>query len=182
MIAAAEGRKVYNKSVHYLQYLFSCELPVVHPIPTHVSLVANKCGKTTTLLPVQVPARGNPWLDEFAVCVCTVYGSFPPEMVVEWIEANRLFGVMRFHIYDTYLTNNETVKALEYYVRKNVVMLHKMPPSVFDFGYFAIKLATPLSYNDCVLRSMYSARFLVVIDFDELIVPRLHDNYNDMIR
>jgi hypothetical protein len=32
-----------------------------------------------------------------------------------------------------------------------------------------------------MLRNMYRYRYIVIIDFDEFIIPRLHDNYHNML-
>ena len=46
----------------------------------------------------------------------------------------------------------------------------------------AAKLASPASLNDCMMRNVYRYRYTVVVDFDEIIIPRLHDNYTHLIR
>jgi len=45
----------------------------------------------------------------------------------------------------------------------------------------AVKLASPASLNDCMLRNVYRYRYTVVVDFDEFIIPRSHDNYSQLI-
>jgi len=47
--------------------------------------------------------------------------------------------------------------------------------------YASVKLASPASLNDCVMRNVYRYRYAVVIDFDEVIVPRFHDDYTQMV-
>ena len=38
--------------------------------------------------------------DVFAACSATSFGDLRPERRVDWIEANRMFGVTRFNVYD----------------------------------------------------------------------------------
>jgi len=45
----------------------------------------------------------------------------------------------------------------------------------------SVKLASPASLNDCLLRNVYRYRYAVVIDFDEVVVPRFHDDYEQML-
>jgi len=45
----------------------------------------------------------------------------------------------------------------------------------------SVKLASPASLNDCMMRNVYRYRYAVVIDFDEVIVPRFHDDYAQMV-
>ena len=61
------------------------------------------------------------------------------------------------------------------YVRQNDL-------SKSNSGRDSIKLASTASLNDCQLRNMYRYRYIVVIDFDEVIVPLLHSNLSQMIR
>jgi len=44
-----------------------------------------------------------------------------------------------------------------------------------------VKLASPASLNDCMMRNVYRYRYAVVIDFDEVIVPRFHADYAQMV-
>jgi len=46
----------------------------------------------------------------------------------------------------------------------------------------AVKLASPASLNDCMMRNVYRYRYVVVIDFDEVIVPRSHGNYTQLMQ
>jgi Glycosyltransferase family 92 len=42
-------------------------------------------------------------------------------------------------------------------------------------------MSSPASLNDCILRNVYRYRYAVIIDFDEVIVPRLHKNYRLLV-
>lgn len=46
---------------------------------------------------------------------------------------------------------------------------------------YLAKLASTASLNDCQLRNIYRYRYVIVIDFDEIVVPRFHRNYSHMI-
>ena len=48
-------------------------------------------------------------------------------------------------------------------------------------SYGSVKLASPASLNDCMMRNVYRYRYAVVIDFDEVIIPRFHDDYAQML-
>jgi hypothetical protein len=186
----------------YGQRLFSCQLSDDgngRVAPTHVSISTDECDTTlTNLLPVQQrpsqqssraqgalegrKAASGRWQHEFSVCVEQTFGSFRPEVVIEWIEAYRLFGVTKFNIYDANLTDPKTRNVFEYYARRGVVDLLKLPPSVDgDYSEEAVRLSSPTSLNDCMMRNMHSSRFIVVVDLDEIIVPRQHVNYTAML-
>jgi Glycosyltransferase family 92 len=44
-----------------------------------------------------------------------------------------------------------------------------------------VQVSSPASLNDCLLRNMYRYRYVVVIDFDEVIIPRSYENYSTML-
>lgn len=164
----------------YGQRLFSCPLTATHPTPTHVSIATVKCDPSTVLLPVNRPIRALQWQHEFGVCIESSFGSFRPEIISEWIEAYSLFGVTQINIYNASL-DSSLDRIIEHYVRSGVVVLRQLPPSVDDYSEEGIRLSSPTSLNDCMMRNMYSDRFVVVVDFDEIIVPRNHSRYSELI-
>lgn len=164
----------------YGQRLFSCPLTVAHPVPTHVSIATRKCDPSSILLPVFRPLRAATWKHEFGVCVESSFGSFPPEVISEWIETYSLFGVTQFNLYNGSLKTSMD-RIFDYYVQRGIVNLRQLPPSVDDYSEEGIRLSSPTSLNDCMMRNMYSNRFIVVVDFDEIIVPRNHSSYQDLI-
>jgi hypothetical protein len=92
-----------------------------------------------------------------------------------------MFGVERFNLYDGNLTDPQAMAVFKHYVDKGVVDLRRLPPSVEDYSEEGIRLSSPVSLNDCMMRNMYTSRFIVVVDLDEVIVPRLHSNYSAML-
>jgi len=118
-------------NVRYVQYLFSCRLPGVEPVPSHVSVVADHCAQSTVYLPVERPVRAEPDI-EFGVCVAIAFGSIPTPMFVEWIELTWMLGVREFNVYDAGMVNMSAV--FDYYTRRGWLKVHQMPPPVHDFG------------------------------------------------
>jgi hypothetical protein len=118
----------------------------------------------TTLLPVVPPpsrrqtssadSTGSSarWQHEFSVCVAVSFGSLPPDEVIEWVEANRMFGVTKFNIYDAKINDSRTLDVLKFYVRLGLVEINELPPGVDDFSINGIKLSSPTSLNDCMMR------------------------------
>jgi Glycosyltransferase family 92 len=104
-------------------------------------------------------------------------------MLIEWIETYRLYGVTKFGLYNGNITDNDTVAVLNYYSDLGLVDFRSLPPSVEnDSSEEAVRLSSPASLNDCMMRHMYAARFVVVADVDEIIVPRRYGNYTSLIR
>ncbi|XP_041978225.1 uncharacterized protein LOC121732421 [Aricia agestis] len=105
------------------------------------------------------------------VCVKPFHYSYSrDEWLIEWFELNRLLGANHFYMY------NESLSApvsclLEHYQKQGLVTLlpWKLPIvskiEIRTEGQFA-------AFNDCLYRSMSSAGWLLVIDVDEVILPR----------
>ena len=121
---------VINK-IRYVQYLFSCQLPGVEPVPSHVSIVVDRSAQSTVYLPVERPVRAEPDI-EFGVCVAIAFGNIPTPMFVEWIELTWMLGVREFNVYDAGMVNMSAV--FDYYTRRGWLKVHQMPPPVHDFG------------------------------------------------
>jgi hypothetical protein len=126
-VTGRESGYVIN-GVRFIQKMFSCRLPGIEPIPSHVSLVAvDPCDNSTIYLPVERPIRSEPD-HEFGICVAIAFGHVPVAEFVEWIELNRLLGVTEVNVYDAGMVNMSTV--FEYYTRQGLLNVHYMPPPV----------------------------------------------------
>jgi len=123
---------VINK-IRYVQYLFSCRLLSVEPVPSHVSIVVDRCAQSTVYLPVERPVRAAPDV-EFGVCVAIGFGNIPTPVFVEWIELNLtwMLGVREFNVYDAGMVNMSAV--FDYYTRRGWLKVHQMPPPVHDLS------------------------------------------------
>ena len=189
------GRGDEVNHIFYGQYYLTCPLDRISPPPTHVSIVRRPCAKSTTFLPVTVPriddddasaTNGGGTMDDgmrqFGVCVAIAFGQLKPDELIEWFELNRMFGVAEFNIYNSTLTSHAD-KVLRYYVNKGVLNLRQMPPpAANNFSVASIKLASPSSLNDCLLRNMYRYKYVIALDFDEIIVPKFHATYSGLVR
>jgi len=80
---------------------------------------------STVYEPIHYSPRQKPTF-EFGVCVTCGFGAFPPHEVVEWIEAQRLYGVAEFNLYDVYYHANMT-NVFNYYTRKKLLRVFKLP-------------------------------------------------------
>jgi len=174
------GRKSgyrFNKKA-YIQIQFSCLLPIDIPSPTHVSVVASKCVRATTFMPIQQSVRSH-FVHEFGICVPIAFGQISPVGFVEWIEMYKLLGVGEFNVYDSNMVNMTTV--FDYYVNNGVLKVHPMPSPVDAEGFNGAKVASAASLNDCMMSNVYRYQFVIVVDFDEFILPRMHDTFSQML-
>jgi len=87
------------------QFIFSCRLDRDHgDAPVSVSLVAPHNFRLSNLLPVEVPERPERPI-EFGQCMSIVYWQQDPFRLVEWLEAQRLWGVGEVNVYATVVDN-----------------------------------------------------------------------------
>ena len=179
IVASGHGHTVGG--VFYGQWLYSCSLPANSPIPTHVSLSANKCQNSDILVPVYNPKVLSSNSHEFGVCVEVMYGEIDFAAVSEWIELNLMFGVSELHIYNGTMSTNMN-KIFNVYRERGVLNLHQIPPPVPEYSITGTYLGSPASLNDCMLRYAYRYKYIVVIDTDEIIVPRKQLNYSSMLK
>jgi len=180
IIATGANQRVQPDTL-YSQNLFSCQLNNSDLIPTQVSIANRLCGNSTIFLEVVHNRKSDTWTHNFGICVAISYDYFSPELIVEWMEAYSMFGVTHVNIYNGSI-DSRLGKVFDYYRQKGILELHQMPPAVENYNISGVKLSSPASLNDCMMRNMYSHRFIVVVDFDEIIVPRIHSNYLDMIQ
>ena len=138
--------------------------------------------KMLTTTTTTKPTTSSRFEHRFGVCVAISFGAIAVDEFVEWVELNRLLGVTEINIYDGNLTASKTADVLDFYQKSGVVRVVPMPPPVpvpaderrkLD----AIKVASPASLNDCMMRNMYRYEFVIVVDFDEFIIPRRHRDY-----
>lgn len=170
------GYRYGNRS--FIQYLISCQLPGVEPVPSHVSLVTVECNQSSIFLPVQRPIRSTPD-QEFGICVPISFGTLSTQDFVEWIELNRLFGVTEFNVYDANMTGMSDV--FDYYSTRGLLRVFRTPPAVNLLDLGGVKLGSVVALNDCMMRNLYRYRMIIVIDFDEFIIPRIHNDYSSML-
>jgi len=129
-VTGRDGGYVINR-VRYIQYLLSCQLPGAEPVPSHVSVVADRCAASTVYLPVERPVRAEPDV-EFGVCVAIAFGHIPTPVFVEWMELTWMLGVREFNVYDAGMVNMSDV--FDYYMRRGWLRVHPMPPPVHDYS------------------------------------------------
>ena len=117
----------------------------------------------------------------FTVCLHkALYDNYGwPELLVEWIETNRIFGAQKFIMY--YYNHSESLKPyIEYYKRKGILEYRSWPLHHADKKISMYKAQVSV-INDCIYRSQYKSKYLALIDPDEYLVPTQHDNWMDLI-
>jgi len=156
-------------------------------IPEAVSLSVNKCEPVQNYIAVTIPERPK-HKQMIVACVPVSYGTIEPTLFYEWIELSKLLGISEFHIYNGNLTDKSLAMIRNYtaFVDDNKLQLKQI---VFPFDsvkrkYFRDSknvLAGHTSINDCVLRNMHRFKYVLVIDFDEVIIPYKEETLVNLI-
>lgn len=162
--------------------LISCRVPRY----VHVTAVYVTSHVPCTLSPYSVPLEVKPIESSrtapkhVGICVPLSYGMFTDAdalRLVEWVELNRIFGVYEINIYNvTMSVSDEYRRVLEYYITENIIRLYNIPPPIEHYApnnlYNVSKMIDLVLLNECMMENMYRYKYIVVIDLDEVIVPR----------
>ncbi|KAL4228749.1 hypothetical protein ACF0H5_011792 [Mactra antiquata] len=147
-----------------------------------LQFAGRKCQQKNIKPSVPIKPTNN---ESFAICLKILFGQVDVGLLVEWLEYNRLIGVDKIFMF-TYNITREVSDVLKQYI--NVGFVEKRPYSYPSNKEYQVgeKLRSywedeQVVVYDCYQRlSLY--RYISIIDMDEFIVPRKHDNIKDMMR
>ena len=114
----------------YGQAIYTCPLPDVAQLPSHVSLTTSECyssdasNRNTMMIPVTIPEHPNKFEHEFGVCVAISYNRIIPDQFVEWIEFYHMFGVTEFNIYNASVSS-EFDHIFQVFMKQTMVHVSK---------------------------------------------------------
>ncbi|KAK7021977.1 hypothetical protein SK128_006311 [Halocaridina rubra] len=168
-------------------YLITCRMPAdnINLIPESVSLVEKPYDTSTTNLRVidNQPSSGEK--EDFAVCVkgLDVGKDDLSVRITEWLELLFILGAHKVFLYDLDVHPNVS-KVIHYYEEKGRVEVTKLTlpaeqpniPGLIHM-YFKAKIVNKrqnevIPYNDCLYKNMNRYKYIVLLDIDEIIMPR----------
>ncbi len=94
---------------------------------------------------------------------------------------NYLFGVTEINIYACNVSES-TMKVLKYFQSQGMVNVLSMPPVKEGGTWDGVSIGNPASITDCQWRNMYRYKYTLVIDIDEIIVPKRAQDYSAMLQ
>ena len=160
-----------NKKNAY-EYMYICPT-LTGMIPESVSIVASL--EEDYPLGVPVTVQNKPAAPQnFCVCVHAVYGALDPYRIIEWMELQKILGI-NFVGVSVFSSTNLTVKVFKHYIDEGFLDIRKtnpIYPNDVPARHYKIQLSPTI--NDCIYRHMFEFRRIIVMDFDEFIIPRLH--------
>ncbi|KAK2153402.1 hypothetical protein LSH36_298g02007 [Paralvinella palmiformis] len=166
--------------VTYSTYTLACPIPGGHhrPVPSHVSIVYNRCDPATTYLSVS-DASADGEEHEFGICTAVGFGRLPVDRMVEWFEFHRLLGVTEFNIYSVNMRGLKRVFA--HYEDIGVLRVHATTSPLTSWYVASIRLASQVVLNDCMMRNRKRYRYVVIVDFDEIMWPNRPGNFSALL-
>ncbi len=166
------------------QYLFMCKIPSGE-VPTMFSLTTMQDNVTTIqqLLFIMVKDT-KPQLQSteitFAVCLMTpLYDFTSDQVLVEFIEMNRILGAGHFTVYIHSIADNVS-RVLNQYVHEGVVEVVDWKINT-GTGHLFKYYGQYVLMHDCLYRNMHTVKYLYFNDLDEVIVPRQDKNWVQMM-
>ena len=151
-------------------------------VPVSVALSRNTdCTGASGQIPVvnrQLPRESEKKM--FGVCVQSpTYGSTSLHQIVDFIEMNRALGVEIVTLYVMEMEEETWQFLQDHYVKQGQLQLlrWKKVKKWVPLHYFG----QPLLMQDCLYRNMHRVKYLVLIDLDELLLPKRYKNLLELV-
>lgn len=158
------------------EYVFTCPL-FESKVPRALAVVGHSGDIVASCMPVERPLQPER-KEDFGVCVQVAFDNINTYRLTEWLELQWILGVRHVGIYSLSL-DRETVDALQPYVKEGYVDLRKT--DYIEHGPQQYLLQGSPVINDCIYRNMHRFHYILVIDFDEVIVPKGHTSLRELV-
>lgn len=193
--AAGLARKV--EAVYYYQYHIVCPVPNITPLPSKATLTQSDCEVTDTYITIVYPdAPSHPGSNntDIGICTASLYGSLSDQDVphtVSWFESIFMFGVteVTLNIASLSFQGDHIKKVFQYYTAIGKLTLTHYPPAhrtLYNATKTQIDAATEsfnkLTTGDCFYRNIRRYWWVLIIDMDELPVPKTGSTYQESLR
>lgn len=169
--------------------LISCPAPVQEEyrglVPTRVSFVDRFCNRSNVTVPVgrpETPLEEEP----FVVCVKALNftGHANAASLEEWIQLNARLGAGKIVVYVTHLEEID-MDILRRFAERSVVEIRPFEPLAspscaarsYEEHLWQKRKMEVIAYNDCFYRNVNGAKFVIPLDIDEIIVPKIGNNW-----
>lgn len=144
--------------------------------PQWVVLSDRPCGLPYIVLPITDDTQLTEPVYNFTVCLHQpLFGKVDVHRLVGWIVVNKVLGADRFVIYNHSATA-DIHKYIQYFIDEGLVEYLQWPLYIYQYSLEDHRGQKAL-VNDCIYRSMYKSRYVVLLDFDEFPVPYKHDSW-----
>ncbi|KAM9324226.1 uncharacterized protein PAF06_000239 [Gastrophryne carolinensis] len=135
-----------------------------------------------------------PFKVNFTVCISVMYGNRTNCVLnmIQALEMYRFLGAQKVVIYKT-TCSKAIQEILDFYVSEGLVEIIPWPIDKYlrtskawhqdrdpasQIGYFGQTVAL----SDCLYRNMYTSRYVTFNDLDEIILPRMHQDWHELMK
>lgn len=160
-------------------YMLSCDVPESLDAVCDITIASQNSEEDGVTLPV-LSISPNKQLYSFAMCIPPLYGKFSSNSLIEFIEFSLLLGAEHFYFYDFQLSY-DVQRVLNYYNQRNLTTIlpwhlpvEVMKSSLWYNGQLVM-------HNDCLYRTMSTAKMVVINDMDEYLIPSGARNWTQLV-
>ncbi|XP_018428612.1 PREDICTED: glycosyltransferase family 92 protein F13G3.3-like [Nanorana parkeri] len=133
-----------------------------------------------------------PISNNFTVCISTLYGNYNNVLqVVQHIEMYKILGASRVTMYNT-SCSRDVDKVLRHYIDEGTLEVVPWPIGrhlkTSRHWRYTRRLTTEIGYfgqlttlNDCLYRNMYTSKFVLFNDIDEIILPVIDRDWSSLM-
>ena len=166
--------------------LFSCQVPFGSQCHEHENCRL-KIGNSNQTIPIAFQTFSQSFEHKFGMCLAggPLYGTMTSQddadWLIEWFEINRIFGVTEFNFPNATLQVSPQIQQiLDYYQIIGVLNITQVfnPDHIFFANNFRVENFRHVLLNECLYMNMYRYQYVLVIDIDEIIVPKFTSNYS----
>ncbi|KAJ2949124.1 hypothetical protein O0L34_g6065 [Tuta absoluta] len=161
--------------------LLSCPLTGPLYFPSIVSVVTEPCDDPTNAFSIQ-PSLDAEYKRNFTICVKDLnFNRDISQNLIEWIETNKILGVDMIDMYIDSISKDSENILLHYsstgYVRVfHVPIIDKPKRSLWQRRRDHI-----ITYNDCLYRNIRESVYVVPLDIDEVVLPKIANTWAELI-
>lgn len=159
-------------------------------LPKWVSFTTDECNGDGTFIKVKSP-EPVPRKINFMVCVKPLhFTNVDQKTFYEWVDINRKVGADQITVYasdpkirDIITKKSGVSKSDKILVVKEFQALEVNCTSrTFEDSLWYKRKMEIIAYNDCLYSNLYSTKFVVPLDLDEIIVPKIGNNWLEGFR
>ena len=166
----------------WCSHFIICRLPRgIAGVPYAVSVGPRRCATPKTMLMVLNRKRRVAQPNSHALCISPLYNHFDNwKMVIEWFEMHKLFGAKEITIY-LHTAADPTLKTLRSYTTDKTEKVNVIGwpfPAYYDSSVNCQRAAL----NDCLYRMGYYHRYVTITDLDEMLVPRVTETWQELMK
>ncbi|XP_023938766.2 uncharacterized protein LOC112046365 [Bicyclus anynana] len=163
--------------------LLSCPLTEDMSDTSVVSIVTQPCENPSNGLLLKPSKTKYRYNRTFTICVKDmIFQKDISQNLIEWIETNKLLGVDMIDMYIDSL-NKKSEDILLRYRSQGIVRLFHVPIKYsFERSLWQRRRDHIITYNDCLYRNIRESKFIIPLDIDEIILPKIADTWGELLK